>query len=1465
MAKCRAVFLAAVVCGSLVGVSSVQAQQAQPVQKESVIENVFQLGLMVQDTNDDHIADIICGHVIVPKSPSAAQNAAAANLAARLGYETSALTLPIVVPMVAQPAKGCGTEKASVWLGRETLAAGAAPVADKEMSEFQIGEGGVFQVAGGLAVVSSDPSGLLAAANGYAAHAPYQWSTTGEKLLGISKVVNARLQNEKVAATVELVGLTYLSGQPGIRRAIMQVTGAADAASIQKALTAEEGESPLRSITAREVKLLMPDGSTLPLGGGGVRGAAVAQAVPANPAGGGTDAANGPRLLDLHELFGIRGLLTGNQKKLVPESVSAKLYVPAGEPGIAMANLAARLGLETTGITFPIALPATGASPVQIQSPAVITGDAPLAQHAKDLLGAPGGVPLDKILPGQYAKDGTAELPVLKPGEGELRVVDRAFGANPALLVRGDDAGTAAATNYASGHLPYLWEPSKKFAGLEEMRLELAQFFSMRSSAGQATAALFDLDQWTDEVLAAGKKVVSAEAEVDVDESDPKLAKFVHDAIAAKLKTSHVTVKTGNLHAGTKCCSADPELHNLSLVVPFKQAEPTFRDDFTIPWEGKRMMDAVRKAASAMPKGQPVKLEVRVSEGPEERVKIRQQLIDLLKQAGADSSQIDVTVLCTYKSGYSWLVDEIEPLLKGKGVAKIKIEFAPYPDPSKQTTMRSVYRWNQELFPVDEVLAKDLQIPLQNIEIAKLDDDKGPTYKVHAFGSDGKEIVTKDFTVKTVSRPYNDQFPEYETVTVETGWVKLTAGSLTLLDERVASDIEMFWDHYQKETLPRVFKIVMAQNEGKPRVEFQPLFDTLRVAYKLSEPDYRIGIEQEQISSLEGLQEDTFFNTENFFYMLGDLLAGGRMDYQGRILPISYPSRDGEDGEVHIEFYAKDAGMPKVRLAWKTDGDPIEHEQVRDLSAVPSAGHMRLIAARLQAGKDGVKSLTWKMPVDFKKYNYKDWIVLAEKSRVERTVTSAEQSTAQVQWMEKMHQAGLYLDALTYPHLDSLGFQFEVPVALNAPEHAKKELVTTQLAVVSPATKRPMIADFTPTPIDGSGHFVQWDNPITPADEEHLLSRLATYPGVDVYWMGRSYLGKNIWAADMTLPTPSVLSSMPKATTLKATIIYSGRQHANEVSSTSHLMKLGEELATDPKRRESLKTVNVVLHPITNVDGAELAIDLAKTSPHNMLHPAYHASLTADVVSDQNNEFPIYPESATRRLLWNAWLPDAFLNPHGYPTHEWVQPFSEYSSWVTTRVGAETGRTNWVPRGWFTSLGYLGDDEHPESRKVTYALREKIVGEMAKAPGVLDMNAHENDRYERYQRWDAESYQQPIYKGVRINMALKGQDAGGANGGRGGGAAVGIGGLMVRYPEITYDDGYTEVPDETAYGDFLHLVASAGLAYDHAHLDYITEGKLRIKRTQVDAGEGVTWHVERTRPIMPLTPLPTAQAEGVKE
>src|ERR1700722_14186903 len=57
----------------------------------------FAPGWMLVDTNGDGIVDFVAGKVVVPDNPTAAENAAAANIAARLGFGSTGLTLPIVI------------------------------------------------------------------------------------------------------------------------------------------------------------------------------------------------------------------------------------------------------------------------------------------------------------------------------------------------------------------------------------------------------------------------------------------------------------------------------------------------------------------------------------------------------------------------------------------------------------------------------------------------------------------------------------------------------------------------------------------------------------------------------------------------------------------------------------------------------------------------------------------------------------------------------------------------------------------------------------------------------------------------------------------------------------------------------------------------------------------------------------------------------------------------------------------------------------------------------------------------------------------------------------------------------------------------------------------------------------------------------------------------------------------------
>jgi len=95
---------------------------------------------------------------------------------------------------------------------------------------------------------------------------------------------------------------------------------------------------------------------------------------------------------------------------------------------------------------------------------------------------------------------------------------------------------------------------------------------------------------------------------------------------------------------------------------------------------------------------------------------------------------------------------------------------------------------------------------------------------------------------------------------------------------------------------------------------------------------------------------------------------------------------------------------------------------------------------------------------------------------------------------------------------------------------------------------------------------------------------------------------------------------------------------------------------------------------------------------------------------------------------------------------------------VTTRQGANTGRTWWIPRGWFTSLTYLRDETHLYSEKIAYEIRDRIVEAQRNVPGLLDLENRMNARYQRFgQRWQPEDMQQPIVNGIRIYMALKAQ------------------------------------------------------------------------------------------------------------
>ena len=1405
-----------IVCTLSIASLSLAAQT--PPAASDRLSNAFTMGWMLSDTNGDGVPDAIKGQIVVSSAPTAAENAAAANWAARLSYGSAGLTLPIVVTSSNSIEKG-----PHVWIGRAAVPTAALRKFGSLTAGLEKGEGGVFVADNDLAVVGKDDAGLFFAAASFSARSPYQWELPGDLLSAIQEAVAAATHGAKV----ELVGVTYEAGKQGLRRVFLRATGPVSVQALKAALALPRlssvhelvivgGAGPVSAIRSKpmaevaEVKVPQPEADD-------------------KSAKKDADEAEDEevRELDLKNLYTAKGLFKGSPKMPLPASLKAHLYVPAGAVGVAIANVAARIGMEGIGITLPLASPApSDADPKKVKAPAILVPGTAVSEEVEKKLRAD--------------KAAAKELPpALSSGEGELDVVDEVFKKNGAVLVQGDEAGSVAALQLLSGRFPNVWDTGKQYLSLDDIAYDLHRFFSLHSGVGQASDGLYLLDRWARELAADASGMRDVKAEMYVDLADPGLSDFVRKTLEQDLHASPIEVTTGSLHAGTQCCESNPSLHFESPTYSFHQSTPTFSEDLVIPWEGRRLTEAVAAAASKIKAGQPVTVVARVSEGPQVRTELAGEIENLLVRAGARRTDLHVEVLCAYKQGYSWLMDEIAPQFAGKTLGGVRIEFAKNVDATNMQAMSTSARWIQELYPVDELLAQKLNLPLEKITFEQfVPQPSDPTYRVHVFDPAGKEIFKDDFRVATATRPYNNVMAGYEQVTVETGWVRLTSGVETLLDERIKTDIEEFWDHYQSETLQKIHTFIMSQDHGHIRGEYQPLFDTLRLDIHLSEPDYNIGLDKERISTLEALQEDTFYVTGNFVNMMGHLEADHAIGYPGRILPIVHASEDGKDGHVRIEFYGKPAANPLVRLRW-TDAQGQQHERERNLPALEGPFQPRLIEARVEHGGSGIKSLTWSLPADYLRDEYEEWTKEELRDRVEHTVFSVEQAKGQLSWLQQMHTAGLYVDDLAYPHVSQMAMRFELPRANDAGENSTPPGSYVAWTMSPPKNSRPMIADFASN--HPGGGVVQWDEPISPDENAAILARIATYPGVNVYWMGRSYLGQNMWAADVTLPPSSVLRSWAKETTLKASVIYSGRQHANEVSSTSHIDKLAELLVTDPEIRSLLKQVNVVLHPIDNSDGAQLSVDLAKITPDNLLHPGYHGSLSADVVEDQKQADPIYPESRTRPQLIKSWLPDAFLNPHGYPSHEWVQPFSDYTGWVMNRQ-ADNGREWWLPRGWFTSLDYLRDANHPNGQKIAFALRDRIVEAERNVPGLLPLEERMNARYQRFgQRWDPRYMAQPIVNGIRFYMALKGSPASEEP------TEDGIS------PDITWDDGYTEAPDETAHGDYMKLVSSAGLAFDLVHLKYLAQGTLRIKQTQKSGPDGVEWKIERKRPILPTS------------
>ena len=198
------------------------------------LASLFDLGTLVLDTNGDSVPDLVNAALILGDDPSAMVLAAAGEIAARLGFETMAMDLPLP--------RNAGAGQVGIAIGRAGLAASGLRSPGVDPASLDAGEGAVtVREEDGrtwVLIVGGDDEGLRAAARLFAGVLPHTRTLSTARLDRVRDDLSTALEAAGVAgAGVRLTQARIRDGQPGVGRVIAEVAvGDADIGTATEAL-----------------------------------------------------------------------------------------------------------------------------------------------------------------------------------------------------------------------------------------------------------------------------------------------------------------------------------------------------------------------------------------------------------------------------------------------------------------------------------------------------------------------------------------------------------------------------------------------------------------------------------------------------------------------------------------------------------------------------------------------------------------------------------------------------------------------------------------------------------------------------------------------------------------------------------------------------------------------------------------------------------------------------------------------------------------------------------------------------------------------------------------------------------------------------------------------------------------------------------------------------------------------------
>ncbi len=281
--------------------------------------------------------------------------------------------------------------------------------------------------------------------------------------------------------------------------------------------------------------------------------------------------------------------------------------------------------------------------------------------------------------------------------------------------------------------------------------------------------------------------------------------------------------------------------------------------------------------------------------------------------------------------------ESVLPRLRGLKVAAIRVEFQDRPPAGD--ALRKVYGetpgWLQELFPADELMARELGLAPEAVEFRRMEPaGDQPVYRVEARDRAGRVALAETFTPLFEERPFFRRFPSWGAAPVPmAGFVVRRDGREV---ERVAvpTDMGAVWDVYQAEVIPALEEQIRKAAGGKPTPDKQPFFRRLTAELAASEPDERLGLDEEHVSALEAFHEDFYFLTLEFVNHIlekdaakepeGGYFRANPFAAPGNVLPLVTRGPAGKGPVVAFKLELPLTDTPQLVLDYTTL-EPVTH------------------------------------------------------------------------------------------------------------------------------------------------------------------------------------------------------------------------------------------------------------------------------------------------------------------------------------------------------------------------------------------------------------------------------------------------------------------------------------------------------------------------------------------------------------